>query len=286
MMSRAYWTGLIPRSLSRVRSQASRPIPATRIATLSISWSISAAVTSSFCARSPCSISLRATRVSRISSPLRATHSSASCWRVIDLAVDGGDRVGRVDRDRRQLAARTCPAGTRPTAACAGRRGRGRPAPRRPASPLPAAGLAPAAPGRRRSRPPRSPPGRTPSRESCDRDPLRSSRGISFRQARPGRRTPIGRIREISVSFKFRSDAAETLGPRPGLVNLNSPVPATRPRIARTSGHLDRSASTIRTRSPVTMGIAASRRTVRGDVGLRMRTGADDAAIEADGSAV
>ena len=48
MMSRAYWIGLIPRSLSRVRSQASRPIPATRMATLSISWSISAAVTSSF----------------------------------------------------------------------------------------------------------------------------------------------------------------------------------------------------------------------------------------------
>ncbi|MFO0952775.1 MAG: hypothetical protein U0835_16825 [Isosphaeraceae bacterium] len=49
-MSRAYCTGLMPRSLSRVRSQASRPIPATFWATLSISWLISAAVTSTFLA--------------------------------------------------------------------------------------------------------------------------------------------------------------------------------------------------------------------------------------------
>ena len=36
MMSRAYWIGLIPRSLSRVRSQPSRVIP-NRLATDSIS---------------------------------------------------------------------------------------------------------------------------------------------------------------------------------------------------------------------------------------------------------
>ena len=34
MMSRAYWIGLMPRSLSSVRSHASRPMPAIRMATL------------------------------------------------------------------------------------------------------------------------------------------------------------------------------------------------------------------------------------------------------------
>ena len=101
MMSRAYWTGLIPRSLSSVRSQPSRPMP-NRWATDSISWSISAAVTSSFL-RPEGLLDQRA--VDQELEDLLALASDALVGELLagdHLAVDDGDRVGGIHRNLRR----------------------------------------------------------------------------------------------------------------------------------------------------------------------------------------
>ena len=177
MMSRAYWTGLIPRSLSSVRSQPSRPIP-NRRATVSISWSISAAVTSSFLPRRACSISVRLISSSRIFFPLRATHSSASCWRVmiwpLTIAIGSvgltGILVGVEPGTSMSLRLTlSCPW----RSAGSGWRSRCR---RRHLESLRGASAVPVparpCPSRRR-------PGRSRTTIFRDRDPLRSSRGVS-----------------------------------------------------------------------------------------------------------
>ena len=105
MMSRAYWTGLMPRSLSRVRSQPSRLMP-NRWATWSISWSMSAAVTVSFRRARACSIRVRLIKSLEDLLPLAGNALVGELLAGDDLIVDDRDRVRRIDRNPRRLNGR------------------------------------------------------------------------------------------------------------------------------------------------------------------------------------
>ena len=99
MMSRAYWAGLIPFSLSRFRSQTSRSTPAVAWATRSIS--VVDLLGGDLELLGPHRLLDEPAGDQGLEDllPLAGDALVGELLAGDDLAVDRGDRVGRVDRD-------------------------------------------------------------------------------------------------------------------------------------------------------------------------------------------